>query len=309
MRVNIQQLRYVAEVARTQSISQAAKNLYMGQPNLSKAIKELEGELGISLFRRNARGVEPTGEGLQFLRHAREILDKMDALQSLYAPREEGGKRLEVSAPRATYIATAFARFMAEYAAGDEALEVQYKETHSMEVLEDVAGGRSALGVLRYQDIYEEHFLGLLAEHHLQHEHLWSFRMGLVMHKDHPLALLHNIPYLMLGKYPQLVHGDFQVPALPPERLENLQRVQQVQKRIYIYDRGSQFDLLRTVPGAYLWASPVPPEELSRHGLVQVRCTDAGVNKDVVIYPRRESLPPEGRRLIALLQAGVRALR
>ena len=50
----------------------------------------------------------------------------------------------------------------------------------------------------------------------------------------------------MLGKYPQLVHGDFQVPALPPERLENLQRVQQVQKRIYIYDRGSQFDLLRT---------------------------------------------------------------
>ena len=99
------------------------------------------------------------------------------------------------------------------------------------------------------------------------------------------------------------------MPALPPERLENLQRVQQVQKRIYIYDRGSQFDLLRTVPGAYLWASPVPPEELSRHGLVQVRCTDAGVNKDVVIYPRRESLPPEGRRLIALLQAGVRALR
>ena len=80
--MNLQQLRYAVEVEKTSSITQAAKNLYMGQPNLSKSIKELEQDLGITIFTRNAKGVEPTSMGLQFLRYAHEILDKVDELSS-----------------------------------------------------------------------------------------------------------------------------------------------------------------------------------------------------------------------------------
>lgn len=53
--MNLQHLKYVVEVEKTGSITQAAQNLYMGQPNLSKAIRELEKNLGIVLFKRTSK--------------------------------------------------------------------------------------------------------------------------------------------------------------------------------------------------------------------------------------------------------------
>ena len=84
--MNFQQLRYAVEIEKTNSITAAAKNLYMGQPNLSKSIKELEHELGTVLFRRTAKGMEPTASGLQFLRYAKSILGQLDELKALYQP-------------------------------------------------------------------------------------------------------------------------------------------------------------------------------------------------------------------------------
>ena len=82
--MNFQHLKYVVEVEKVKSISKAAKNLYMGQPNLSKAIKDLEKELGITIFKRTSKGVEPTTRGFEFLRYANTILSQLDELQSLY---------------------------------------------------------------------------------------------------------------------------------------------------------------------------------------------------------------------------------
>ena len=81
--MNLQQLKYAVEIARVGSISKAAKNLYMGQPNLSKSIKELEAELGQTLFSRTARGVQPTRAGEDFLGYARSILSQVESLSQL----------------------------------------------------------------------------------------------------------------------------------------------------------------------------------------------------------------------------------
>lgn len=74
--MNLLYLKYAVEVARTTSITKAAEALYMGQPNLSRAIKDLEEELGIKIFKRTSKGIVPTEEGEEFLGYARSILSR-----------------------------------------------------------------------------------------------------------------------------------------------------------------------------------------------------------------------------------------
>ena len=96
--MNIQHLRYAIEVAKTGSITQAAENLFMGQPNLSKAIRELETSLNIRLFRRSSRGVIPTPEGEEFLQYARSIIAQVDKVESLYRPDRSSQVRFNLQA-------------------------------------------------------------------------------------------------------------------------------------------------------------------------------------------------------------------
>ena len=126
--------------------------------------------------------------------------------------------------------------------------------------------------------------------------------MCLLMSQNHPLATYTTIPYLTLSKYIEIVHGDFQVPALSPEKIEKLKKLGEPQRRIHIYDRASQFDLLQNVEGAYLWVSPLPFSEPSKFGLIQKECNDAGINKDVVIYASKNKLTDYELKFIELLK-------
>lgn len=286
--MNLQQLRYAVEIEKTSSITAAARNLYMGQPNLSKSIKELENELGTTLFRRTAKGMEPTASGMQFLRYAKGILRQVDELKALYQPTENCVK-FSVAVPRATYISLAFSQFLAGYQ-GSRALDVQYRETNSSDALVEVSVGETELGILRYQTIYENHFSGLIAQNRLVSQVIAEYPMVLLMSERHPLAALPDIPYHLLEQYTQIVHGDIQLPSLP-EAAHRLGVGPAVGMRhIYVYDRGSQFDLLRTVPGSYLWVSPLPYQELARHELVQKPCREAGINRDVAVWRAADGL-------------------
>ena len=166
--MNLQQLRYAVEVAKTGSITAAAKNLYMGQPNLSKNIRELEAELGITLFERTARGVAPTKNGEDFLGYARSIIAQMESLETMFGPHTETGTQLSVCAPRASYVAQAFSRYLG--AEGRAPLQVQYRETSAAAVISDVASGTANLGVVRWQAEHAATLDNLLRENALSGE-------------------------------------------------------------------------------------------------------------------------------------------
>ena len=102
--LNILSLKYAVTVARCGSITGAAEQLAMSQPNLSKAIKELETSLGITIFQRTSTGVVPTGQGLEFLDSARHILQQLDELENRYNADENRKIACSVSVPRASYI-------------------------------------------------------------------------------------------------------------------------------------------------------------------------------------------------------------
>lgn len=310
--MDIQQLRYVIEVEKSSSITRAAKNLFMGQPNLSKAIKELELEIGVTIFRRTPKGVEPTRDGIQFLQYARGILSQMDELENLYKTHQQQMFKLTLSAPRATYISTTFARFLnaslKDNNQTSSSLNIHYKETNAHTVIQDVSIGESDLGIIRYQKDHESYFLSLLKEHGLHYECIGAFTMCLMMHKDHPLATYKTISFNDLDAYIEILHGDFQDPHVTFNAVKKENELSSLQKCIYIYDRSSQFDLLEQVKGSYLWVSPMPKEILQKHNLVTRKCSLASPTTDLIIYPHKNMLKPYELDFIKLLRTTLHQL-
>lgn len=303
--MNLQHLRYAAEIEKTGSITRAAKNLYMGQPNLSRAIKELEGEIGITIFRRTAQGVEPTPMGGQFLGYAKTILSQVDELESLYKPQNRQEFRFAVSVPRATYISIAFTDFL-NAAAKNTPMSVHFKETSSMIAIHDVVSGDSGLAIIRYQNIYEEYYLTFLKNLRLRSEPLWEYKMCLLMGENHPLASAADIPYHLLDGFIEIVHGDFQVPSLSVSEISPEARMKSGKKCIYIYERGSQYNLLQRVPGTYMWVSPIPYHILAENHLILKECSvSTMVNRDVVVYKEDHNLTSAEREFLAHVRKNI----
>ena len=301
--MNLSHLKYVLEVGKTNSITRAAHNLYMGQPNLSKAIKELESEIGITIFKRTAQGVQPTRKGREFLEYASTILSQVNELESMYKrPYASESVEFAFSVPRATYVSVTAADFIAEYADKPH-VNIYFKETSAMGAINDVASGESDFGIVRYQSIYEEYFLGSIQDRGLSQELVSAFTTVLLMSKDHPLASYENVSFHMLSGYPEIVQGDFKVPSVPLSQIQRGASFQSHAKRIYVYDRGSQYDILQRVPGSFMWVSPIPEEYLQQHGLVTKKCQlPSMLHRDIVIYPKREPLSEYGKRFVELLR-------
>lgn len=300
--LNTQHLRYVAEVARTGSITKAAKNLYMGQPNLSKAIKELEAEMGITIFKRTAQGVAPTIQGENFLAYAQTILSQLDELEALYKPQSDPAFSLNISVPRATYISIAFTHFI-DTVAKDKPINIHFKETNSTQAINDVNCGESSIAIIRYQSIYENYFLTQLESLDIKYETLKEFTQCLLLSKNHPFANASDIPYHALDGFIEVVHGDFQVPSLSFSKINRQAKMKESKKQIFVYERGSQFDILKHVDGSYMWISPIPFSVLSEHGLIQKQCSTAqALNKDILIYRNGHIFSKEEKAFLNFLK-------
>jgi len=287
--LNLLHLKYAVEVEKTGSITQAAENLFMGQPNLSKAIKELEAALGMLIFKRTSKGVVATPKGAEFLEKARAILSQIDAIEQEYRPHQEDRVRFSVCIPRASYIAYAFANFIKGLDFGKE-LDVNFRETSSVETIGCVARGEFDVGIIRYKCQYEKYFMNQLVEKGLQYEPVCSFEKVLLFDRNHPLAGQDVVWEEELSPYIEITHGDHAVPYLSFTEMKEEEPALGV-RRIHIYERGSQFCLLKRVPGSFMWVSPMPDEVLDRHGLVQRRCpSEQRAHRDLLVYHKDRKL-------------------
>lgn len=298
--MNLQQLKYVVEVEREKSITAAAKKLYVGQPNLSKSIKELEQEIGATIFNRTGKGVELTNAGIQFLRYAKSILAQFEELESLFHPDSQNAVSFAASVPRATYISDVFAKFTDSLSAKG-CVNIKYRETNSVDTITDVVVGDSSIGVVRYNQAYEEYYMNLLRDSALQFELLLNFEMQLLLSRSHPLAEAESISRSQLEPYTELLFADVQEPALPKSRLSDSAELFKPKSCINIFDRGSQFSFLQNVYGSYLWVSPMPQQELLRYDLVVKPCKDVGLSRDIIIYKNRDTLSDVQLEFIKLL--------
>ena len=279
--MNIQYLKYVVEVDKMGSINKAAKNLYMGQPNLSAAIKELEKDLGISIFYRSKKGVFLTKEGEKFLVYAKKIISDINQLESLYTANADSTIHFSIAACRATYITIAVSNFINDLKNKKE-MTVNFNETNSLNVIHEVANGNAEIGIIRCQNIHENFFVSLLKSKNLIFEPLWEFKMLLTFSENHPLALKKKIKAEMLKKYIEIIQGDIKIPVEKNNKIDSYQTSPQ---SISVYDRGSHINLLVNVNEAFMWVPILPENILKRNRLTQRECTDLQIiTKDILVY-------------------------
>lgn len=296
--MNILHLKYAVEVAKTQSISKAAENLYMGQPNLSRAIKELEESLGITIFRRTSKGITTTTDGDEFLRRARKIVSQIDEVEELYRTKHTHKQRFSVFVPRASYIAAAMPQ-IAKNLSLSEPAEIFYKETNSGEAISGVIRGDCGMGIVRYQAAFEKYFTAFFKEKKLCYETVAEFRYLMLIRKDDPLASAESVTADDLKGLIEIVHGDPYVPGLPLIDVKKSEQLEDVDKRIYVFDRAAQFELLSSVPRTFMRVSPVPREPLDRYGLITRELPPGGkLYKDVLIYRKDYKLSDTDKRFI-----------
>ena len=148
--MTLQQLKYVIEVSRSRSISKAAQNLFISQPSLSNALKELENEIGIIIFLRTNKGIVLTPEGSEFLGYARQVVEQADLLENRYSNTQSLQQHFSVSAQHYAFAVSAFVLLLKEY--NRDEYEFTLKETKTYEIIEDVKNLRSEIGILYVND-------------------------------------------------------------------------------------------------------------------------------------------------------------
>ena len=281
--MNILHMKYAVEVARLGSLNKVAETLLVAQPNISRSIKELESDLGISIFNRSAKGMVLTPEGEEFISYAQSILKQIDEVEMLYKQGSPKKQKFSISVPRACYISDAFAEF--SKCLSDEPAEIFYKETNSQRTINNVLNNDYKLGIIRYADNYDKFFKAMLEEKGLAYEMIAEFSYVLIMSRNNPLAEKDEITFDDLPPYIEIAHADPYVPSMPLSKVVKEELPDNIDRRIFIFERASQFDLLSENPDTFMWVSPASQKILDRYGLVQKKCVDnKKVYKDVLIY-------------------------
>lgn len=283
--MNLLHVKHALEVAKAGSLGKASEVLLIAAPNISRSIKELEADLGITIFDRTQNGMKLTPDGEEFINFAKEILGQIDAMEKFYKAGAPKKQKFSISVPRACYISEAFARFSRSLT--KEAAEIFYKETNSQRTIRNLLEQDYKLGIIRYAENYDKYFKAMLEEKGFQYELITEFTYSLIMSADNPLAKKENIRYEDLADYIEIAHADPYVPSMPLSKVVKEELPDNVDRRIFIFERASQFDLLSINPETFMWVSLAPSSLLDRYGLVLKRCRDNNkIYKDVLIYKK-----------------------
>ncbi|MGC6769365.1 LysR family transcriptional regulator [Enterococcus sp. LJL51] len=263
--MRIQQLEYLEKIAETGSINEAAKSLFLSQPTLSNAIKELESEMGICLLHRSKLGVSLTEEGREFLSYAKQIIDQVDLLEKRYKQTAKRVSRLSISSQHYAFSVHAFVEFIQAYE--DNSYQFTLRETETQNILEDVAGFRSEIGILFLTDFNRRVLENLFEEKNLVFSSLFYAKPHIFISKDNPLASktsvaleeLDDLPYL---SFEQGNSNSFYF-------AEEILSTRSYKKHIKVSDRATIFNLMVGLNG-YTFSSGIISWELNDDSIVAI---------------------------------------
>lgn len=298
--MNILHMKYAVEVAKAGSLNKAAENLLIAAPNVSRSIKELEADIGILIFDRTAKGMELTPEGETFINYAKEILNQIDEVENFYKKGSSKKQKFSISVPRACYISEAFSEFSKSLS--NEPAEIFYKETNSQRTINNILNHDYKLGIIRFAENYDKYFKAMLEEKGLNYEMITEFSYSLIMSAESSLAKKEEITFEDLKGLIEIAHADPYVPSMPLSKVVKEELPDNIDRRIFIFERASQFDLLSNNPETFMWVSPAPDSLLKRYNLVQKKCVDNNkIYKDILIYKNGYKLSKLDRQFMTEL--------
>ncbi len=261
--MTLKQLRYVTVVADTGSITEAARQLYIAQPSLTSAIRELENEYGLVIFKRSKRGIEVTPEGEEFLGYARQVLEQTDLIDERYTGSNRGKLRFCVSSQHYSFAVEAFVKLLKEY--GGDKYEFHMREKQTYDIIEDVAHLKSEIGILYMNRFNETVIKKTLRDNGLIFEPLFRAKPHVFVGKDSPLAKKKSLSLNDLKPYPRLSYeqGSHNSFYFSEEILSTVD----ADKELLVHDRATLFNLLIGMHG-YTICSGVINEELNGPNIV-----------------------------------------
>lgn len=200
--MTLTQLKYAITVANAGSINEAARRLFISQPSLSSAVRGLEEEIGVDIFRRTNRGISVTPEGEEFIGYARQVVEQYELVESKYIAKEKTKKKFSVSMQHYTFAVHAFVEMVKQF--GMDEYEFAVHETKTYEVIEDVKNFRSEIGILYVNDFNRNVLTKLFHEYNLEFHEILVCGIYVFMWKGHPLAGRKEIALEELEEYPCL---------------------------------------------------------------------------------------------------------
>ena len=200
--MTLQQLHYVITISETGSMNSAAELLYVAQPSLTGAVKELEKELGITIFHRSGRGVSLTNEGLEFITYARQVYYQYETLMGKYGKSGKRKKKFGVSAQHYSFAVKSFVETVKQYDA--EKYDFAIRETTTKDVIDDVITSKSEIGILYLSDFNRKAIEKILKRNELEFHTLTECDAYVYMGKGHPLADKESVGFAELADYPCL---------------------------------------------------------------------------------------------------------
>lgn len=298
--MNLLHMKHAIEVAKAGSLSKASESLLIAVPNISRSIRELETDLGITIFDRTQNGMKLTPEGEEFISFAKSILNQIDDLEKFYKSGAPKKQKFSISVPRACYISEAFAEFSKSLS--KDSAEIFYKETNSQRTIHNMLNHDYKLGIIRYTENYDKYFKTMLEEKGFRYELVTEFTYSLIMSADNPLSKKEEISFDDLSEYIEIAHADPYVPSMPLSKVVKEELPDNINRRIFIFERASQFDLLSMNPETFMWVSPAPQKLLERYNLVLRKCPEnKKIYKDMLIYRNGYKLSDVDRKFITAL--------
>ena len=263
--MTLQQLRYAIAVADAGSITAAAARLFIAQPSLSKALSELEAEMGVTIFERSARGVRPTEDGTRFLSYARQVVEQADLLESQFVHGTPVRRVFAVSSQHYAFVVNAFVELVREI--GRERYEFSLREGTTAGIIDDVRTQRSEVGVIYRSEFNREVITGAVRRADLRFEPLFVAAPHVFVSRTSPLAGRESVTLDDLAPFPRLSYDQGTQNSFYFS--EELHPTQMADKQIVVTDRATLFNLLIGLDG-YTISSGILSADLNGEDIVSV---------------------------------------
>lgn len=277
-------------------MNEAAKQLFITQPSLSNAVRDLEREMGIEIFIRNPKGITLTKDGVEFLSYARQVVEQTALLEERYKSQNATRELFSVSAQHYAFVVNAFVSLLKE--TDMTRYELFLRETRTWEIIDDVKNFRSEIGVLFLNSYNRDVLTKMFDDNHLTYTSLFKAHPHIFVSKSNPLAHkksvaisdLEDFPYL---SYDQGIHNSF---YFSEEIMSQIHH----KKSIVVSDRATLFNLLIGLDG-YTIATGILNSNLNGNNIVSIPLDVDDVIDIVYLKHEKANLSKMGEKFIDYL--------
>ncbi|MCQ2465602.1 MAG: LysR family transcriptional regulator [Oscillospiraceae bacterium] len=281
--MTLQQINYAIAISETGSMNKAAEKLYITQPSLTNAIRELEKEIGIIIFNRSGKGVSLTADGTEFITYARQLYQQYETLQEKYS---EGKikRKFGVSAQHYSFAVNAFVETVNSY--NTHEYEFAIRETNTADVINDVATLKSEIGILYLSDFNRQFITKIIQTNGLEFIHLIDCDVFAYLWKGHPLADRETVSIEELEHYPCLTfeQGDKSSFYFAEEIIST----SDFSRVVKASDRSTMLNLMKGING-YTFCSGIICGNLNGSDFTAVRLSD-DTDRMEIGYIRRKNI-------------------